>query len=45
MINFIDFGIDFLSILGPTWAPKSIQNRSKIDQKVDQKYDAIGDGF
>ena len=45
MVCLIDCWIDFWSILGPSWAPKSIQNRSKIDEKVNQKYDAIGDGF
>ena len=30
----IDFLIDFWSILGPTWDPTSIQNRSKIDHKI-----------
>ena len=29
--------IIFLSIFGPTWAPKSIHNRSKFNQKVDKK--------
>ena len=28
--NFASFLVDFSSILGPSWAPKSIKNRSKI---------------
>ena len=41
----IDVLIDFWSILGPTWAQKSIQNRSKIDSKINQKNDTTFDRF
>ena len=41
----IDFLIHFWSILGATWPPKSIQNRSKIDPTINQKNDATWDRF
>ena len=37
--KLINFLIDFWSILGPTWLPKS----NKIDPKIDQKSDQVFD--
>ena len=45
--QFWDFGIkiNFWSILGPTWLPKSTKNRSKFNQKIDLKSDWFFDCF
>ena len=49
MTNGIVFLIDFLTyfglILGPAWLPKSIQDPSNIDSKINSKVDTIFDRF